>query len=121
MRVAVYYNLHTGLWSIQSRETGPTYGRVIGHRKTVRIASPEFVVQPAGRERVRREKRKNVHAYVVGRLMDAEEPSAAVDGDFERVFYNPYQCDTFVWWDTMEPVFRAYEAVLTPDRWVWAA
>ena len=62
MRVEVYFNLHKKTFSVRSCRTG----RVIHHTDKVHIANPEFVVRKAGRERVLREGKKNVHAFVRG-------------------------------------------------------
>lgn len=117
MRVEAYRNLHTGTWSVRALE-GPkgVKGRVIAHAKTVCIEDPKFVVQPAGRERVRREGRKNVHAFVRGTLKYYQDDPApnrmrlANDG-WNNAFYNPYQNDTFVN-QVGEPVHAAEVAVL---------
>jgi hypothetical protein len=114
MRVEVYFKLHTGLWSVRALD-GWRSGRVIGHASKVLISDATFVVQPAGREKVRREKRKHVHAFVRGTLIGAlwenavefPEPMPWTSGDegYARVArkrlgvevtYNPYKDDTFV-------------------------
>jgi len=90
-RVAVYYNLHTQCWSIQSRSK-PDYGLVIGHLNTLCLVDVTFTVQPAGRAKVLREKRKNVHAYVVGTLVNSKLRPV---GPNTQVRYNPYEMNTF--------------------------
>ena len=67
MRVEVYWNLHKHLFSVRALE-GEHKGRVIDHSYGVRLSNATFVSQPAGRERVRREGKKNVHAFVRGHL-----------------------------------------------------
>ena len=47
-----------------------------------------------GREKVLREKRKNVHAFVKGYLQDAE--NVDTDRPATQVTYNPYKYETFV-------------------------
>lgn len=69
MEVYVYRNLKHGrkskpLYSIMHR------GRVIDRRPRVLISGATFVVRPAGRRRALAEGRKNVHAFVKGRLVD---------------------------------------------------
>lgn len=110
MRVEVYWNLHKRLFSVRALE-GENKGRVIEHSYGVRLIDAKFVSQPAGRERVRREGKKNVHAFVRGRL----EWYAGADwwvgcvmgGDCTFVTYNPYKYDTFVEVGTEEPVHEA--------------
>ena len=62
-KVKVYRNLHKNCYSIQLD------GRVVAHADEVFIRDPVFRVQPTGRKRVLREKKKNVHAFVVGDLV----------------------------------------------------
>lgn len=92
MRVEVYWNLHKKCWSVRHK------GKVIAHKQAVELIDVTWVVQPAGNARVRREKRKNVHAFARGTL--------AEDGDIHfyygdisnhnRASYNPYENTTFI-------------------------
>ena len=96
MRVFVYYNLHRHTWSIKALE-GPLKGRVIAYSDTVLLANATGKVSEAGRQRVLREKRKNVHAGIVGTLVHRES-----EGYFPGlpVTYNPYKYTSFVYSDT---------------------
>lgn len=115
MRVYVYFNLHKLLWSVRALE-GPNKGRVIEHAREIFLTDCQFKVSEAGRQRVLRERRKNVHAGVVGRT-GTPVPASALLG--ERVTYNPYKHPTFVRADTLEPVQRA-AAVLLRDKSAYA-
>jgi len=64
MRVEVYWNLSRNCWSIRDVATG----RIHAHADKVSVRGAQFVVQPAGRARVLRERKKNVHAFVRGEL-----------------------------------------------------
>jgi len=86
MKVKVYFNLHKKLFSIQHK------GLVIAHKTELVLHNAEFRVSEAGRQRVLREKRKNVHAFIVGELADYYAP----EGETEDVTYNPYLYDSFV-------------------------
>ena len=81
MRVQVYYNLHKRCLSIRHR------GKVIKHAKSVILRDASFRVQPAGRERVLKQKRKNVHAYVAGELVEDQYGGASWDasGGLDRI------------------------------------
>jgi hypothetical protein len=78
----------------------------------VKLGDVEFRVRQGGKEKVRSEKSKNVHAFVIGKLLDYceypcdEMPTPSSD---KVVTYNPYKHDTFVFKDTEEPVYRAQE------------
>jgi hypothetical protein len=111
MRVQVYWNLHKDCWSVVALE-GDRKGRVVTHADKVLLKDATFAVQPAGREKVRREKRKNVHAFVRGEWL-----SALSQGTGRRsVMYNPYKFDTFVFADNQEAVFSAKSVALLGPR-----
>jgi hypothetical protein len=105
-KVMVYYNLHKHTFSVTYKS------KVIAHADYVKLSNVEFRVRPGGKDRVRKEKSKNVHAFVIGNLIDfcqypcddiPEEPV----GDI--VTYNPYKYDAFVYRETEEPVLNATE------------
>ena len=87
MRVDVYRNLRANKYSIRHK------GKVIAHASNVTISQPEFVVSSAGRERVRREGRKNVHAFVRGELIGVNEET--ILDVTPNISYNPYTHETF--------------------------
>ncbi len=98
MRVFVYYNLHKKLWSIRDCKTR----RVIGHNDIVALANVKPKVSQAGRERVLREGRKNVHAGLEGTLIDLNHLGDMVDitafiGKDDKITYNPYKYTGFVY------------------------
>jgi hypothetical protein len=61
-RVKVYFNLQKDCLSVIDAETGLLYC----HAHRVEIHNAKFRVQEAGRQRVIKDKRKNVHAYIIG-------------------------------------------------------
>jgi len=110
MRVEVYFNLHKRVFSIRSCKTG----RVIHHAKDVHIVNPKFVVREGGRQRVLRERKKNVHAFVRGNLTTFKDnPSRLAD----TIGYNPYKYDSFVNVTDEEPVYKAFRAWLNVRRY----
>jgi hypothetical protein len=67
-------------------------------------------VSEAGRQRVIREQRKNVHAGVKGELVWTDtdsRQSGTVLGN--KVTYNPYKFKTFVDQQTLQPVHHAMD------------
>ena len=93
IKVFVYRNLHKKCFSIKALE-GPMKGRVIGHDSSVVLKDVGFKVSEAGRQRVLKELRKNVHAGVIGRLIE-ETPTG---GRYQRqgeFTYNPYKTNHF--------------------------
>lgn len=124
-RSFVYRNLNDKCWSVKALE-GPNKGRVVLHARYVAIsgADGEFRVSEAGRQRVLRTQRKNVHAGVVGSIYCADViaerydvptshripcptdyKSDVINPDhtaYRSVLYNPYENSEFVWAKTGE-------------------
>ena len=96
-------NLHKKLWSVQDRKTG----LVIAHTDHIALTDAKFVVRKAGREKVLREGRKNVHAFAVGYIGLKNGIATCMTEGSRPVTYNPYKNDTFVFADTGEPVTDA--------------
>ncbi len=106
MIVKVYRNLKHGkkakpLYSIMHK------GKVIARRHRVLLSTAVFVVLESGRQRVIKDKRKNVHAFVIGELVSAEfTPKGEISGCMGidengtdlpyKVSYNPYTASHFV-------------------------
>ena len=111
MRVFVYFNLHKKCFSIKALE-GDRKGRVIAHSNTVLLEGCKLLVSEAGRQRVLREKRKNVHAGVSGTWINYCTNRANNAFDFismigRQVTYNPYKYDSFVIKATEQSVDKA--------------
>lgn len=91
MKVDVYRNLSKKCLSVRFR------GRVIAHVERIALRNVAFVVSEAGRQRVLRDRRKNVHAFLRGEWLGPFEmyslpPSITGHAD---VRYDPYQYDHF--------------------------
>lgn len=78
-------------------------GRVIRHARSLVLRDCKCKVSKAGRARVLVERRKNVHAGVVGTIVETCPLIAFRD----QLTYNPYKYDTFVDKATLEPVLDA--------------
>jgi len=125
MRVETYYNLHKKCLSYR-----PSGGRV-RHAHTLLLNDVKFAVQPAGRDKVIREKKKNVHAFVRGEVAFVRHDISEDDGDlspanmdrqsYRRVTYNPYTTDSFIFCDNGAPVSEARQvAIIGKEIWVTA-
>ncbi len=102
-RVRIYRNLHKGSLSVKDWDRqSDTYGKVIDRPNTYFLAHPSFIVSQAGRDRVLREKRKNVHAYVQGHPVKGYRKAVLLQRHRfnpkkgKQVFYNPYKNKHFV-------------------------
>ena len=105
-KVMVYYNLHKHTFSVQYQ------GKVVLYADYVKLSNVEFRVREGGKDKVRKEMRKNVHAFVIGTLMEyctypcENMPQETNDN---VITYNPYKYDSFVKKDSEEPIYNANE------------
>ncbi len=95
LRGFVFRNLHHKgvVWSVQSE------GKTISHNEHILVKDARFVVQPAGREKVRATKKKTVHAGIRGEVVTDPFEAATLLGQIDRTktaYYNPYTTDHFV-------------------------
>jgi hypothetical protein len=106
LTVKVYRNLRHGrkaraLYSIMYQ------GRVMARRHRVLLSNAKFVVSEVGRQRVLKSGHKNVHAYVVGKLVSEEfTPKGEIPGCMGidenglnlpwKIHYNPYLVGHFI-------------------------
>jgi hypothetical protein len=116
VRVETYYNLHKNCLSYRAR------GGKVAHAQSMILNDVRFAVQPAGRERVIRERRKNVHAFVRGTLAYVNKDVYGGADDYtranmerqgyRRITYNPYSFASFVMADTGKPIKSATQVVI---------
>ena len=91
-RVRVYRNLTKGCWSIQREVPGKGW-RLWQHADKAQVICAIPKVYESGRQRVIREKKKYVHAYLEGWLITSSELSHE---DERPVRYNPYHGPDFL-------------------------
>ena len=113
MKVKVYYNLHKNCYSIVSLEK-ENYGKVIKHDNCVPLFDAQFKVSEKGRQRVLREQKKNVHAYVVGTWVSEFVPRGAV----KLATYNPYKYSSFVDATSKNSLAKASQVLLSKRHFV---
>lgn len=109
-RVFVYRNLHKNLYSVRGSE-----GRIIAHTDNLMLRNVRYCVGKKGRERVLREKRKNVHAGLRGFVIHSI-PDISNNDCLDlavRITYNPYLFSSFVVEDDNSPIFESDFALLT--------
>ena len=112
-KVFVYKNLHKGCWSIKQD------GLVKAHTKELTLYGCNMKINRKGRERVLREKRKNVHAGIKGYLKDADLERVWGDlpeDQFIEITYNPYKYSSFVQIEDNAPRWFAIIAKLEEKR-----
>lgn len=126
-KVAIYKNLHKNMFSVVSRE-GKNYGKVIAHCDGAVLSNVSFTVSKKGRQRVVEERKKNVHAYVVGHIEAAKNWQPFREGVgfvnkmdnestmfAERIHYNPYHRDSFFYHGMRGPVDAKYASAARMD------
>lgn len=109
-RVFVYRNLNkkfgkTPVYSVRDVKTG----RVAAHVKEITLKNVQFAVGQKGRERVIKEKAKNVHAGIRG------NPTNKALTNSKPATYNPYRYTTFVDRETESPILTSPTAQLNAN------
>jgi len=109
MKVEIYRNLHRNCWSIRDNKTG----KVIGHTDSIHLKDADLIVRQSGREKVLQEKRKNVHAFIKGRIESCE------DKHIEQISYNPYKYNSFILTESKKSIFHSDHIYLNDKGEVW--
>ena len=105
-KVMVHYNLHKHTFSVTYKS------RVIMNADYVKLTNVEFRVRQGGKNKVREEKNKNVHAFVIGELVNyCKYPCENIpqESNDNIVTYDPYKYDSFVYKSTEQPIYGAKE------------
>lgn len=102
--VRVFKNPKLGCYNIMQG------GLIKATAQRIRLCDAEFLVRESGRQRMLRENRRTIHAYVQGRLVDYTHPDdtqtiSHLPG--RSATYNPYRFSSFVDRETEAPLLRA--------------
>lgn len=97
-QVEIYKNLHNGLWSVRQN------GLVVAHLESFKLNQVFFRVSEVGRQRVIKEKKKNVHAFICGLLEESMVNFITPDKEAfhvelveaTKLYYNPYRTERFM-------------------------
>jgi hypothetical protein len=121
MKCFIYRNLHKPghTYSLKALE-GEHKGKVVGYAQCMLVQDVSFVVREAGRQKVLTTGRKNVHAGIVGDVIEAYMLMTRLPNDIRdgivyvsieepcrTVNYNPYKAPTFYDVKTNEPLHHA--------------
>lgn len=109
-KVFIYKNLHKDCWSVKQD------GLVKMHTHDLSLFDCSFRVNAKGRDKVVKERRKNVHAGVSGYIdLPWDEEDVSREGQQTKLaMYNPYKYKSFVRVeDDTKPVFWASTVRLT--------
>lgn len=106
-RVRVYWNLNKNAWSVMSKRI------VISHKDIIVLSNVRFIVSENGRQKVIREKKKNVHAFAEGEIVEADGLSKDLIDEkllsykTRQISYNPYKYPCFFERESKEIIFTA--------------
>ncbi len=96
----VYYNLHLKTYSILGWDADKNGWRLKAYADNLVLTDVEFRVSEKGRQRVIKEKRKNVHAFAIAKVVQPisfdRVPDLIVNKGYRSATYNPYLYDSFV-------------------------
>ena len=96
-KVEVYKNLHNGLFSVRQN------GLVVAHVESIVLSYPRIKVNESGRQKVIKDKAKNVHAFITG-FPNSVNKGFTID-DKRAITYNPYRFRTFVYKNGLHDVY----------------
>lgn len=90
-QVKIYKNLHNGLFSVMQNNL------VVAHIESFILDNVIFKVNESGRQKVLKEKKKNVHAFVTGYIkeINCSDDDIIISNWHTQVRYNPYIASAF--------------------------
>ena len=93
-KVEIYRNLHKNCYSVRQKGKVVAY---LNYTDELMLKDVKFAVQPAGRAKVRRERKKNVHAFVRGIVIRAGglHRDSILKKCWHPVRYDPYEMNSF--------------------------
>ena len=103
--VRVFKNPSKGCYNIMQG------GMIKASARQIRLKDAEFLVRESGRQRMLENNKRNIHAYVVGELVDFTHPDES-DRALELIagrnaYYNPHRYSSFVDRETESPLTTA--------------
>ena len=105
--VDIYWNSQKKQWSMRCHKRK----QVFGYYSIVALKNCKCHVSHKGRERVRQQKRKYVHAWITGEILDKVEDIK----EYGILYYNPYIDIGFTDRERNIRVFYAYKMIFLPD------
>lgn len=103
--VLIAFHLHKQCFSIRLASTR----KVAGYMDRVVVSEVRFPVSTSGRLRVLKDRKKNVHAFVLGKYKQELQNLSRLN--FREAYYNPYRVQSFVDRETSEPIEYADLAI----------
>lgn len=100
--VESYRNLNKPEFFSCKATKGENKGKVACYSKIIVLGDVAFKVSEASRQRILKQKSRNVHAYVKGEFLDCYDGIFKPDDSLICVTYNPYKADWFYHRDSGE-------------------
>lgn len=97
----IYYNLHKGGFTVQHYIDGKGW-RKLDTIDSLMAYNATFKVMENGRQKVIKEKRKNVHAFIL--CTSFSKLKTHTDFFGKQLYYNPYKTAAFIDKGTQKPV-----------------
>lgn len=107
----IYRNLHKNCFSVLKYIPQIKGYRLHEHITEAYLYNVEAKVSESGRQKVIKEKQKNVHAFLLCTNYRKEDMPIYGHPYFPEIYYNPYKYDTFV--VNFEPFESAKRVMLT--------
>ena len=105
-RVEIYRNIRKQCYSVRDKTSGLVIEHTLG---PLTLENCVLKVSQAGRQRVLAKKRKNVHAWIEGDIVDTP------DVEWNTLSYNPYKNETFIDKTTGSAIYSAQYVMLTAE------
>lgn len=119
-KVYAFWNLHLNVFSLQANVKDGEKRRnlVLAHGNNIILTDCKFIVRKSGREKVIRDKQKNIHAFVKGEYKGSAKPYQFGKNELSEAYYNPYKQDCFTDKKTGEKLEKA-SIVLLIDKKIY--
>ncbi|HFK1543388.1 TPA: hypothetical protein ACGXM3_005210 [Bacillus cereus] len=119
-KVNCFWNLHLNVFSLEGRtmENGAKKNLVLAHGNNIILLNVKFTVRESGRQKVLREQKKNVHAFVKGNFMGIAgyNEKLILGAGMREAYYNPYKQDSFTDKETGKKLEGAGIVILADKR-----
>lgn len=111
--IRVYRNLHKNCYSIQEKFNNTW--KVIEYSHEIYLENCSFKIYENGRQKVIKEKRKNVHAFICGERLNLNLKQINKN-NLVHISYNPYYSDSFFIKKTKEKIKSAKFIIINKDE-----
>lgn len=116
LKYKIYRNLNKDCFSILKWNSLKKGYRLQSYEKNIVATDVEFKVSQAGRQRVLKNKQKNVHAYVCCNEFIVFNPGEISVTPESEIYYDPYKVDSFVIKNSGTSIEKTQAVALTNNK-----